>query len=405
MKRHVAIRILVAALSAGLVGCGKGSKPPHEGHNAAGKEDGGMKMTGMVEGFTDRMAVQITPAQRQLINVRTAPVRREKINKTIRTVGIVTYDTSRVVDVNTKIGGWAQKLYVDKPGQLVKKGDPLMDIYSRDLYSGQYEYLQAYRQYQRLKDSPVAKEASEKFWKENLAEAESLRDSARKRLLLWDISEAEIRALEESGKPTDTLKLVAPVTGYVIEKKIEPGQAVHAGMMLYRAADVSTVWVNADIYEYELPLVKVGQEAHVTLTAYPDRKSKGKVDFIYPYLENKTRTATIRLVLDNQDEVLKPDMYANVRIEEDLGEQLVVPAAAVLDTGVRQYVFVETAEGMYAPRMVKLGQRTGDLYVIRDGLKDGEQVVVDGNFMLDSESQLSASGMGGGMAGMKGMGK
>ena len=163
--------------------------------------------------------------------------------------------------------------------------------------------------------------------------------------------------------------------------------------------------MNADIYEYELPLVKVGQDAHVTLTAYPDRECKGKVDFIYPYLENKTRTATIRIVVPNADEILKPDMYANVEIKEDLGDQLVIPATAVLDTGVRQYVFLQTGEGTYEPRLVKLGQRAEDLVVIRDGLKEGEQVVVDGNFMLDSESQLRASGMGGGMSGMKGMGK
>jgi len=403
MTQHIAISVLAAALALGLLGCGKGDKPAPK-DDMAGMEGTSKKMTGMVEGFTDRMTVQLPPEQRQLINIRTAPVRREKVNRTIRTVGIVTYDASRLVDVNTRISGWADKLYVDKPGQFVRKGDPLMAIYSRELYSGQYEYLQAHHQYQRLKDGPAAKEAPAKFWKENLAEAESLRDSARKRLLLWDISEAEIRALEESGKPSDTLKLVAPVSGFVVEKKIDPGQAVMSGMTIYRVADLSTVWVNADIYEYELPLVKVGQDAHVTLTAYPDLDREGKVDFIYPYLENKTRTATIRVVLDNKDKILKPDMYANVRIEEDLGEQLVIPAAAVLDTGVRQYVFVQTGEGMYAPRLVKRGQRTEDLAVIRDGLKEGEQVVVDGNFMLDSESQLRVSGMGGGMSGMKGMG-
>jgi len=170
-------------------------------------------------------------------------------------------------------------------------------------------------------------------------------------------------------------------------------------MIIYRVADLSTVWVNAEIYEYELPLLKVGQEARVTLTAHPGRELQGKVDFIYPYLEGKTRTATLRLVLDNRDGLLKPDMYANVRIEEDLGEQLVVPADAVFDTGDRQYVFVQTGDGMYAPRLVKLGQRSKGIFAIREGLKKGERVVVDGNFMLDSESQLKASGMGG-MPGM-----
>ena len=353
------------------------------------------KMSGMVKGFSDRVVVHLTPEQRQLINVRSATVRTRELRRTIRTVGIITYDSARLADVNAKINGWAQKLYVDKPGQFVEKGDPLMDIYSRELYSGQYEYLQAHRQYQALKDSPAAKEAPEQFHRENLAEAESLRESARKRLRLWDISESEIRALERTGKPSDTLKLTAPVSGYVVKKKIDPGQAVHSGMTLYRVADLSTVWLNADIYEYELPLVKVGQKAQVTLTAYPDRDFPATVDFIYPYLENKTRTATIRLVLANKDGLLKPDMYANVSIEEDLGEQLVVPAEAVLDTGTRQYVFLRTAKGRYAPRLVQLGHRAGDFVIVRSGLKNGDQVVMDGTFMLDSESQLRAGGMGG----------
>ncbi len=434
-RRNVISLMLAGSLLLVLAGCGKAGEDTHEGHAAdehapgqhktevsvhgeheghagdqhpsgqheespagEGKHDAhaghDMSQMATIEG---RAAVHLTAARRQLINIRTTPVKRSAVSKAIRTVGIVAYDTSKLVDVNTKINGWVETLYVDKPGQPVKKGEPLMDLYSRELYSGQQEYLLAYRHHHRLKNNPnlAPQEAPPEFWQENLTEAEALMESARRRLKLWDIPDAAIGALEESGKPTTTLQLTAPVTGFVVQKKIDPGKMVMSGSTLYRVADLSTVWVNADIYEYEVPLVKVGQNARLTLTAFPDRIFEAKVDFIYPYLESRTRTATLRLVLDNPGNLLKPDMYANVEIQIDLGEQLLVPELAVFDTGKRQYVFVQTAEGMFEPRLVKLGVKAGDLFVVREGLAEGELVVVDGNFLLDSESQLRAGGSGG----------
>lgn len=346
----------------------------------------------------NRSPVDLDLAQRQFINIRTHPVARGDAVVTIRAVGIIAYDETRLVNVNTRIMGWAEKLYVDKPGQFVQQGGPLMDIYSPELYSAQYEYLLAYRHCQRLKHvmSPTNAVANAAIWKESMTEAETLMESSRKRLKLWEISDDEIAALEKSGKPTDTLQLKAPVTGYVIEKNIDPAQMIMSGKTLYRVADLSGVWINADIYEYELPYVKVGQKVQVTAVAHPGRVFDATVDFIYPYSENKTRTTTVRLVMDNREEQFKPNDYVNAEIKVDQGQRLLMPQTAVYDTGVRQYVFVEAREGHFIPRRIELGPTVDGMVVVNKGLAEGEKVVVDGNFLLDSESQLRASSSGAG---------
>lgn len=359
----------------------------HTGHAASTNE--------VVPG---RGPVDLDQAQRQFINIRTRPATRTNAVVTIRTVGIVAYDETKLVNVNARIMGWAEKLYVNSPGQFVEQGGPLLEIYSPELYSAQYEYLLAYQHCERLKHIPSkdAAQTNNAVSEESMTEAETLAASARKRLKLWEITDDQIRALETSGQPTDTLQLRAPVRGYVMQKNIEPAQMVRPGMTLYRVADLTTVWINADIYEYELSLVKVGQKAAVTGGANPGRVFEAEVDFIYSYSENKTRTTTARLVMDNRDGLFKPDTYVNVEIKVDQGEHLMTPATAVFDTGTRQYVFVEAAEGHFIPRRVQLGAKVGDQFIVNEGLADGEKVVVDGNFLLDSESQLRAAGSGGG---------
>lgn len=381
-----------AATNASAAGDMKMANTPMTGAEHAGHT------TATNDVVPNRSPVDLDLAQRQFINIRIWPVTNGNAVVTIRTVGIVAYDETRLANVNARIMGWAQKLYVDKPGQFVEKGAPLMDIYSPELYSAQYEYLLAYRHGERLKQiSPIDLiHTNNVVWRENLTEAETLAESARKRLKLWEISDDEIAALEKSGKPTDTLQLHAPVTGYVIEKDIDPAQMVTFGKTLYRVADLSTVWINADIYEYELPYVKVGQKVKVTAIAHPGRVYAGTVDFIYPYSENKTRTTTARLVLENPDGLFKPNDYVNAEIKVEQGKRLLMPQTAVYDTGVSQYVFVEAKEGHFVPRLVKLGPTVGDEVVVNTGLAEGEKVVVDGNFLLDSESQLRASTSGGG---------
>jgi RND family efflux transporter MFP subunit len=359
----------------------------HTGHTASTNE--------VVPG---RGPVDLDPGQRQFINIRTRPATRSNAVVTIRAVGIVAYDETKLANVNARIMGWAEKLYVNTPGQFVEQGGPLLDIYSPELYSAQYEYLLSYRHCVRLKHILPSGEAATNsaISAEALTEAETLLESSRKRLKLWEITDDEIAALGKSGKPTDTLQLRSPVTGYVIEKNIDPAQMVMLGKTLYRVADLSTVWINADIYEFELPLVKVGQTAAVTAIAHPGRVFDAKVDFIYAYSENKTRTTTARLVIDNRDGLFKPGTYVNAEIKVDQGKRLMAPATAVFDTGTRQYVFVEATEGHFIPKRVQLGAKVGDQFIVNEGLAEGEKVVVDGNFLLDSESQLRTSATGGG---------
>jgi Cu(I)/Ag(I) efflux system membrane fusion protein len=343
------------------------------------------------KGIAGRGPVQLTDVQQQLINIRVAPVERAEAARTIRAVGSIAYDQTKVADLNSKVKGWVQTLYVDKPGQPVKAGDPLMALYSPDLYSAQQEYLLAYQKLRRSGRSSGLSAEMRKFSAANNQTTESLFQAARKRLELWDISAPQIKALEESGTPKNTLELTAPISGVVVEKNVLPAQMISPGMLLYRIADLSDVWLDGEVYEYELPLIKVGQKASIHVNAYPDKAFEGEVSFIYPYLQNNTRTAKVRLVLHNPDELLKPGMYADVTIQSNLGDQLLIPASAVFDTGKRQYVFVQAEPGVFAPKEIELGAKSGDRVVVTKGLEEGERVVVDGNFLLDSESQLKAA--------------
>lgn len=348
------------------------------------------------EGIPGRAAVQLSLVQQQLINIRVTPVVSAPATKTLRAVGVVTYDETRLADVNSKLSGWVERLYVDKPGQFVETNQRLLALYSPDLYSAQQEYLLASQQAKNLdhKHSRPPGDQLNAFMQVNRDGTESLLRSARKRLELWDISVEQIKALEETGKPADTLELMAPSRGFVVQKNVFPKQMIQPGMVLYRIADLSTVWLDAAVYEHELPFVKVGQSATVTVDAYPSQTFTGEVAFIYPILEPKTRTAKVRVVLDNSEYLLKPGMYGNANLVEDLGEQLLVPAAAVFDTGKRQYVFAQKEPGLFVPREIRLGPKMDDRVVVTKGVAAGDLVVVDGNFLLDSESQLKAAASG-----------
>ncbi len=339
-------------------------------------------------GIPGRGAVDLTDQQRQLVNIRTVAVKTSNVDRSVRAVGVVTYDQSKVADLNSRVMGWVEKLFVDTPGAHVEAGQPLMELYSPDLYSAKQDFLLAWR------NARKAKGARGEYGATRASGADSVLESARKRLELFGITDEQINALETSGTAKPTMEIVAPFAGTVLQKEVVAGKMIQPTAMLYRIADLSRVWVEAEIYEYELPLVKVGQQAEVTLTAYPDRTFTGKVDFIYPYLQGQTRTAKIRVVLDNPDGVLKPDMYANVELKADLGRELVIPASALFDTGKRQYVFVQQEKGLFVPKEIQLGPKVGDDFVVRKGLATGEKVVVNGNFLLDSESQLKAAASG-----------
>lgn len=334
--------------------------------NMPRKDSMGMDMVPVYEGEEEGTTIAIDPATVQKMGVRVAPVTRGAVRRTIRTVGAVDYNETALADVTTKFRGWIENLYVDATGQQVKKGEPLFDIYSPDLYSAQNEYVLALNQ-----NSP-------------------LRNSARQKLKLFDISDDQIAQLEKSRQPQRTLRVDAPIDGVVVEKMAVKGQMVDAGMKLYRLADLSIVWVQSQIYEQDLALIRVGQEAEVSLSYLPDRKFSGRVTYIYPTVDEKTRTARVRMEFHNPGLFLKPGMFATVELRAEVSPSaLLVPDTAVLRSGEKNTVFVATGEGHFKPREVKLGTRSeNNMLEVLSGLREGENVVTSGQFMLDSESQL-----------------
>src|SRR5918996_1503958 len=356
-------------------------------------------MSGMAPGM-----VMVSPEKQQLLGVRIATVERRPMVRTVRTVGTITYDETKVSHVHSKIEGWIDKLYVNYTGKLVEKGQPLFTIYSPDLLATQQEYLLAVKGRERLSASSIP---------EVRTGAESLVEASKRRLALWDISENEIRELEKNGQAQRTLTLYAPHSGFVIKKEANQGMRIMPDKELYTIADLSTVWVNVDIYESEIPFVRPGQTASVTLSYDPGATFNGKVAFIYPYVDEKTRTVKARLDVPNPGFKLKPDMYVNAEIKIDGGKHLAVPEEAVLDSGTRKLVFVEKGNGHFEPKEVKVGAKLDGFYQLTSGLNEGEKIAASSAFLLDSESRL-AEAMGamagmpgmsmGGMAGMQGMG-
>jgi Cu(I)/Ag(I) efflux system membrane fusion protein len=331
---------------------------------------------------TPRGPIAIDPRRQQLIGIRTVPVTHAPMSQTVRTVGIVRYDETRQADINLRLEGWIRDLYVDYTGQPIRKGQPLFTIYSPDLLNTQEEYLVALKTRDRLQGSVVT-EARE--------HADQLVASARQRLALWDLPAEEIRALEEKRHAPDVVTFRSPVSGVVIDKQALKGLHVMPGQSLYRVADLSVVWVEADISERDLSAVRPGARAVVTIDAYPGERLSGRVIYTYPYLDEKTRTNRVRFEFVNRGARLKPGMYATVELHSSGGMAFTVPTDAVLDAGQEQIAFVAQGDGMFEPRRIKVGRRAGDSLEILEGLKEGELVAAGAAFFLDSESQLRAS--------------
>jgi len=325
--------------------------------------------------------VSIDPSVVQNIGVRIDPVRTGPLVKTIRTVGTIDYDETAVRDVNIKINGWIEKLYVDYLGAEVKQGEPLFDLYSPELYAAQEEYLLAWRNRDKIGADFVPDAAKG---------AQSLLEATRTKLEYYDITDAQTQALQERDKPVKSMTLLSPYTGVVIAKHANEGMKVNPGMQVYRIADLAKVWVMVTLYEYQLPYVSVGQRAVMSLPYIPGQTFEGRVIYIYPYLEKQTRQVTVRLEFDNPTLLLKPGMYANVQLKSTLARQATLaPRSAVIDTGERQVAFASLGEGRFEPRDVQLGVETDDGMVqVLDGLKPGEMVVVSGQFLIDSEAKI-----------------
>ena len=325
--------------------------------------------------------IRIDPVTMQNMGVRLARVERKPLVKNIRTYGSITYDERKIYTVNTKFNGWIEKLYVDFVGDKVKKGQPLFEIYSPELVTAQEEYLLAVEQCGSLCGSPYP----------SIREgAKRLIEASRTRLRYWDLTDGQVKQIESTGKVQKTLTIYSPASGVVIEKDAFEGHYVKTGEHQFVIADLSIIWVDVDIYEYELPWIRRGMSAQMDLSYIPGKRFMGKVLYVYPFLEQKTRTAKLRLEFKNPDYKLKPGMYANVYLKSVIAKSsLVIPQEAVIDSGVRKVVFIYLGKGKFQPRDVKIGvEGNENEFQVLKGLHEGEEIVVSAQFMLDSESRL-----------------
>ncbi len=370
------------------------SATEHQGHTGGGIPT---QQTGAQEQAAEEPpTVEISPEKQQLIGVKTVEVSIKPLQKIIRTVGRVEYDERKLATVNTKFEGWIEKLYVDYTGRHVKKGEPLAEIYSPELFATQQEFINLLKWANRENNPPsppFSKGGKGGLPDESIStmlskDAEAILEAARQRLKLWDITESQIKNIEETGKPIRTLAIYSPANGYVVQKMALQGMRMMPGEKLFDIADLSTVWVLSDIYEYELPLIKTGQTAKISLSYFPGKEFLSTVDYVYPALSGETRTAKVRFTIANQGGMLKPQMFTNVEVKIDLGKRLAIPDEAVLDTGARQIVYVDKGEGYFEPREVMIGLRAEGFREVLMGLKAGEKVVSSATFLIDSESQL-----------------
>lgn len=335
--------------------------------------------------------VQINPDKQQLIGVKYGTVEMTSGGQTIRAVGKVTYDETRIAHVHTKYEGWIDKVFVDFTGKLVEKGQPLLTIYSPELLASQKELLLAAKAKDLMKRSTL---------ESAIDHSETLLEAARRRLELWDITDAQIKQLLETQQPVKNITLYSPIGGYVLDRKAFSQVKVMPDTDLYTVVDLSKVWIMADVYEYEAPNVRVGQSARVTLSYDKQKWFMAKVNYIQPQLDPMTRTLKVRLEADNPRLALKPDMFVDVTFRVDSQPALTVPSDAVLDAGDKKTVFVDRGNGYFEPRQVETGEQEGDRIIVLKGLKAGERIVTSGNFLIDSESQMKAAAAGmGGMAG------
>lgn len=361
------------------------------------KEMEGMPgMEGMEMGVneTGQATTMLTSEKKQHIGVSVAEVQEKRVEKTIRAVGKVAYDERRLARINLRVDGWIQDLFINFTGQGVRKGEPLLTLYSPDLLSTQQEYLLAKRSQAKLKASPIA---------DVQETGGALVTSARRRLLLSGITEEQIQQLEQRGEPQTAIMITSPINGVVTKREGTQGMRVTPEMTLYEIADLSTVWVVAEVYESDLAYVKEGQEAAVTVNAYPGEMFRGKVAYIDPFLNPQSRTIRVRLELPNPGLKLKPEMFAQVELKASLGKALLIPESAVLDSGLRKIAFIDKGMEMYEPKEIK-ARRIDNQYIVEEGLSAGDKIVTSATFLIDSESKLMASSnmMGAlGMAGIK----
>lgn len=345
--------------------------------------DCGMDLVPVYEGDENVEGIKIDPVTVQNIGVKIETVKKQKLNNVIRTTGKVDYDETKVTTITTKVMGWVEKLFVDFTGKYISKGQPLFEIYSPELVSTQEEYLQAIRYLKKVSNSSDDVKNG----------AQELVNSAKRRLLYWDISEKDIDDIEKNNAPKKTLTIYSPVNGTVVDKMVFKGQQIMAGMELYKVADLSNVWVMADIYQVDLPWIKLGQKVDLELSYLPGKTYKGTVTYIYPYLNEETKTIKVRTEVRNTSNYdFKPGMFATVKLVSPISvEAVVVPDQAIIRTGERTIAVMSLGGGYFDPRDVKLGVSSDGLVQVLEGIKEGEKIVISSQFLIDSESNLKAA--------------
>jgi len=410
--KHLPKIVLFALLSAALLACSDGAsvsgssadRAPSESQarkvlywkspmdptfisKSPGKDSMGMDLVPVYEGDQPKGTpgtVRISPETIQNIGVTTEIVTRRRLIREVRTVGRVAYDETKVRRIAPKIGGWIEAQHVNFPGQIVQRGERLLEIYSPELVATQQEYLIALRYQKRLRESSLH---------DAISGALGLVSAAETRLRYWNITNHQIAALRERGQITRTMVLHAPFRGVVVERNIPEGGFLKPGQTVYAIADLSTVWVYANVYEYEAPWIRVGQQATVTLAYQPGVTYRGKVEYVYPYLDNKTRTIEVRMDFPNTPELdLKPDMWANVTLGTEVArEGIAVPIQAVIRTGHSDVAFIALDGGRFEPRKLKLGVQAGDYFEVLEGLSAGDKVVTSAQFLINSESNIQSA--------------
>jgi Cu(I)/Ag(I) efflux system membrane fusion protein len=383
------------ALSIGAASCGRdgaqaasaGSAPDHARHEGpAPKKEGSPSLP--AGGVPGHAAVQVDESRRQLLGIRTVPVSRSRLAKTIRAVGLVSADERRASHVHVKFEGFIERIFVDFVGQKVQQGEPLFTIYSQDLLAAQQEYLSSKAAFERIPAASVVDPARNA--------SKSLVAASRQRLELFDVPRSVVAQIDRTGVPQRYITITSPQRGTVVEKRAVAGLSVDPMTTLYVIANLERVWVLADLQERDLAQVKLGQEARLSIDALPGRKLTGTVAFVSATVGEATRTAKARIELDNTEGLLKPGLFATVMIDVELGDGLAIPEDAIIDTGERRIVFVSHAGGLFEPRAIEVGISLEGLVQVLSGLKEGESIAESGQFLLDSESRLRAAAAGGG---------
>ncbi len=366
--------------------CGMKLEPVYEDGGAASPAAAGQ------EAAMPMGTIKVSPEKQQLIGVSYGEVESGAGVHTFRAVGKVAFDETRMARVHARVEGWIDQVFVDFTGELVTKGQRLLTLYSPEMLASQQEYLLALKSKDMLKNSTFA---------DALSQSDSLTAASRKRLELWDLSDAQIEEIARTGKPVTNITLNSPISGYVITRNAFPKQKITPETELYNIVDLSKVWIMADVFENEAPMIRLDQQANVSLSNGRGKSFRAKVNYIQPQVDPVTRTLKVRLEAENPEMLLKPDMYADVEFRVEMPRRITVPSAAVLNSGERKTVFVDRGNGYLEPREVEIGERIGDRLEILKGLKPGERIVISGNFLIDSESQLKSAAAG--MADMPGM--